>query len=40
VNKRLPRGWETWKKSRKDWVKHTTGLLISAAKEYLALKRQ
>lgn len=39
VEKRLPEGWETWKKFRADWVKNTTGLLISAAKEYRALRQ-
>ena len=39
VDKRLPEGWETWKKSRRDWVTNTTGLMISAGKEYRALKR-
>jgi hypothetical protein len=39
VDKRLPDGWETWKKTRIDWVKNTTALLISAGKEYRALKR-
>jgi hypothetical protein len=39
VDKRLPDGWETWKKSRIDWVRNTIGLLISAGKEYRALKR-
>lgn len=39
VDKRLPDGWETWKKSRLDWVRDTTGLVISARKEYRALKR-
>lgn len=38
VGKRLPAGWETWKKSRVDWVTNTTGLLLSAAKEYRKLK--
>ncbi len=38
--KRLPDGWESWKKSRLDWVKHTTALLASAGKEYLALRRK
>ncbi len=38
VDKRLPAGWETWKKSRIDWVTNTTGLLISAANEYRKLK--
>jgi len=39
VDKRLPAGWEAWKKSRADWVSNTMGLLISAGKEYRALKR-
>jgi len=39
VDKRLPDGWETWKKTRIDWVTNTTGLIISAAREYRALKR-
>jgi len=34
VYKRLPDGWKTWKKTRKDWVINTTALLISAGKEY------
>jgi hypothetical protein len=40
VDKRLPEGWENWKKSRIDWVKNTAELLVSAGREYLALKRQ
>jgi hypothetical protein len=39
VDKRLPDGWETWKKSRTDWVHHTTALLSSASREYRRLKR-
>lgn len=39
-DKRLPEGWESWKKSRTDWVKNTTALLVSAGKEYMALRRQ
>ena len=39
VDKRLPEGWEAWKKSRIDWMINTTGLLISAGKEFRALKR-
>lgn len=39
VDKRLPDGWENWQKTRIDWVKHTTGLLISAGRQYRALKR-
>lgn len=34
VDKRLPTGWETWKKSRLDWVINTAALVISASKEY------
>ena len=39
VDKHLPGGWETWKKSRTDWVHHTVGLLTSAFQEYRRLKR-
>lgn len=39
VDKRFPNGWEHWKKTRLDWVTSTTGLLVSAGKEYLALQR-
>jgi hypothetical protein len=39
VDKQLPDEWETWKKSRIDWIRNTTGLLISAVKEYQTLKR-
>ena len=39
VNKRLPDGWETWKKSGFDWVTHTNALALSARREYKALKR-
>jgi len=39
VDKRLPAGWEAWKKSRADWASNTMGLLISAGKEYRALTR-
>ena len=34
IQKELPPGWQTWKKSRVDWVLHTTALLLSAAAEY------
>lgn len=34
ITKELPRGWQNWKKSRADWVLHTTHLLLSAATEY------
>ena len=38
IGKRLPDGWETWKKRRIDWVTNTTALLVAAAREYLARK--
>jgi hypothetical protein len=37
VDKHLPDGWQTWGKTRIDWVRNTTGLLISAGKEYRRL---
>jgi hypothetical protein len=37
VHKRLPDGWDTWKKSRADWVVHTTWLMLGADKEYRRL---
>lgn len=39
VDKRLPDGWETWKKSRVDWVRNTHGLWESAREEYRRLKQ-
>jgi hypothetical protein len=39
VDKRLPDGWETWKKSRRDWIENTHGLFESAREEYRKLKR-
>lgn len=39
VDKRLPAGWENWKKTRRDWARNTTALLIAAAREYRILKR-
>jgi hypothetical protein len=39
LNMTLPTGWQTWKKRCVDWTVHTTGLLLSAAKEYHAQKR-
>lgn len=39
IDKRFPAGWETWKKTSHDWVTNTTGLLVSAGKEYLRLRR-
>jgi len=40
VQKKLPSGWELWRKTRVDWVKNTTALLISAGREYLKLQGQ
>ena len=37
VHKQLPKGWETWKKTRADWVVHTTWLILGADKEYRRL---
>jgi len=39
VQKRLPAGWETWKKSRRDWGTNTTALMHTAREEYNRLKR-
>jgi len=40
VDKRLPDGWESWKKTRIDWIKNTTGLLAGAAKCLVIAKRK
>jgi hypothetical protein len=32
--KRLPHGWETWPKRKKDWTRHTLALAQAAGKEY------
>jgi hypothetical protein len=40
VHRRLPKGWETWKKTRADWVVHTTWLLLGADKEYRRLTEE
>jgi hypothetical protein len=39
VHKRLPEGWESWRKTRVDWITNTIALMISAGKAYLALQR-
>jgi hypothetical protein len=39
IEKRLPPGWENWKKSRVDWIIHTTALIVSAAMEYAKLDK-
>jgi len=40
VHKELPEGWETWRKSKADWVTNTTALAIAAGREYLRLQGQ
>ena len=40
VLKRLPEGFETWKKTRADWVRNTIHLAAGAAKEYVRLTRK
>ncbi len=40
VDKRFPEGWRNWRKTRVDWVKNTTALLVSAGKEYLRLQKE
>jgi hypothetical protein len=37
IDKHLPDGWETWKKTRLDWITNTNHLIESARKEYRAL---
>jgi hypothetical protein len=39
VDKHLPTGWETWRKTRVDWVRNTVALAVSAAAAYHKLKR-
>ena len=39
VHKRLPEGWESWRKTRADWITNTTALMVSAGKAYLAIQR-
>jgi hypothetical protein len=38
VEKRLPVGSESWKKSSADWLESMAGLALSAAAEHHALK--
>lgn len=35
VDKRLPKGWETWKKTRADWIINSTALMIGGGRAYL-----
>src|SRR5262249_45044990 len=39
VLKRFPEGWESWRKTRVDWVTNSAALMLSAGKAYLALQR-
>jgi hypothetical protein len=39
VEKRLPVGWDTWEKSRNDWVRNTLTLAFEAAREYRRLQQ-
>jgi hypothetical protein len=39
VEKRLPAGWDTWEKSRSDWVRNTLALAFEAARQYQKLKK-
>jgi len=34
IEKRLPPGWEKWKKLRIDWIIHTTALIVGVAIKY------
>ena len=36
VEKRPPDGWETWKKTRKDWIVNTNRLIVSAVRAFHA----
>jgi len=38
VDKRFPDGWESWKKTRADWITNATALMVSAGKAYLVLQ--
>jgi hypothetical protein len=40
VSKRLPAGFESWSKTRDDWVRNTIHLALGAAREYLQLTRE
>jgi hypothetical protein len=37
LKKCFPKEWESWKKTRADWVTNTAGLMLSAGKAYLAV---
>lgn len=36
-DKQFPEGWETWRKTRLDWITNTTALLVEAGKVYIRL---
>jgi hypothetical protein len=36
IDKRLPEGWDSWRKTKRDWLINSTALMISAGKAYLA----
>jgi hypothetical protein len=38
LDKRFPDEWKTWRKTRADWIKNTTALIVSSARAYLALR--
>jgi len=40
VHKELPQGWDTWRKTKADWVTNTTALAVVAGREYLRLQGQ
>jgi hypothetical protein len=40
MHKRLPEGWESWRKTRADWIINTTALMVSAGKAYLAIQNE
>ncbi len=40
VDKRFPEGWRNWRKSRADWVKNTTALVLGAGAELLRLRNE
>jgi hypothetical protein len=39
IDKHLPDGWDTWKKTRRDWVFNASALAVRAAIAYVAMRR-
>ena len=37
-DKKLPEGWESWKKTSADWAANTTALTLAAEKETVLMK--